>query len=257
MLLKKAKDTLAYIGLPKLWYSGFESTDHFLDLNKYFVPIIDHNEAFHAEHKRPSRKWCFISQDKGLVFVRSRVSDIVRDVWYGEYILGYATSDYIKEHNLTVDEEYRIVSYLQVSDDDVHLGIFAHTDDDIHSWADLKDKTIVTPYPNTLRNFLYAQEIYPVKIIYRRGGIEPFVASGIVDAWFDIISTGNSYRDNNLSLIWDHVSREWSIWLVWPQNYATDEKKQKATDYINFFADEIQKQKIDTTLINALNSLTL
>lgn len=88
------------------------------------------------------------------------------------------------------------------------LGIAACTFDlavpnknlkDFKSPADVNGLRIATSYPNLLKEWLKENKIEASEILVREGGVESSIRLGLVDVVADLVDTGKTLRQNNLT----------------------------------------------------------
>jgi ATP phosphoribosyltransferase len=78
------------------------------------------------------------------------------------------------------------------------LSLAVPKDSNIKTVKDLEGKTIATSYRNSTADFLCKMGVEGVKIVDISGSVEIAPAIGFADAIVDLVSTGNSLRQNNL-----------------------------------------------------------
>jgi ATP phosphoribosyltransferase len=103
------------------------------------------------------------------------------------------------------------------------LALAVPKDANIKTVKDLKGKTIATSYRNSTLDFLSKMGVNDVKIVDITGSVEISPAIGYADAIVDLVSTGNSLRQNNLSHL-QTIYESQSILIANPQSLGGDKK---------------------------------
>lgn len=123
-----------------------------------------------------------------------RTDDIAPLVEAGVLDVGVATQDLLAESHADVEE------ILPLDLGHCRIVLAVPEKGSIQSVKDLDGKTIATSFPNIARDFCAKFGATP-RIVEVGGSTEAMVPLGLADAIVDITETGNSLRDNGLSIL--------------------------------------------------------
>lgn len=164
---------------------GRTAKDSIKLLNKAGIEFPDFHEK--------SRKLVFHSEDGSIKMIYVKAVDVTTYVEQGAADVGIVGKDNILESEADV---YELL--------DLKLGLCKFSIASLHKKAIEKGTTVkvASKYPNVTRN--YFQKIgVPVEIIKLNGSVELAPIIGLADYILDIVETGNTIRENGLTIITD------------------------------------------------------
>ena len=141
-----------------------------------------------------SRKLKFKTSEKNLEIIKVRSFDVATFVAFGAAQIGIAGDDVLKEFNY--EEIYDVL--------DLRIGkcrlSVARTQDTVNNdkISSLSNIIVATKYKNTVTNY-YAKKGIRAECIKLNGAIELAPKLGICSTIVDLVSTGKTLRENNLT----------------------------------------------------------
>lgn len=123
-----------------------------------------------------------------------RDDDIPEYVSQGWADFGIVGEDILYEQNKYLPIEKKL-NFAQCS-----LVLASPKNSNIKNISDLQNKRLATSYPNLTKKFL-AQNNIKAEIVTLSGSVEIAPALGLADAVIDITQTGNTLKENNLTII--------------------------------------------------------
>ena len=141
-----------------------------------------------------SRKLKFKTSEKNLEIIKVRSFDVATFVAFGAAQIGIAGDDVLKEFNY--EEIYDVL--------DLRIGkcrlSVARTQDTVNNdkISSLSNIIVATKYKNTVTNY-YAKKGIRAECIKLNGAIELAPKLGICSTIVDLVSTGKTLKENNLT----------------------------------------------------------
>lgn len=138
-------------------------------------------------------------EDNGVEFFYLRPKDIAIYVAQGHLDLGITGRD------LALDSRAKVEEVLQ-------LGFgrstfrFAAPQDERWAVEDLASRRIATSYPHLVEDYLAARGIHPAEVIRLDGAVEISIKLGVADAIADVVSTGQTLRQQGLAPFGDPIT---------------------------------------------------
>jgi len=127
-----------------------------------------------------------------LFFLRPK--DIVRLVELKKLDIGIVGLDSVLESNA------KVVKLNSLDFGSCTLVVAKPKSTKIKSISQLRNKTIATSYPNLTLKYFKSLNI-PIKLITVNGSVEAMPYLGIADAIVDIVETGKTLKENNLTVL--------------------------------------------------------
>ncbi len=151
---------------------------------------------------RPAKNHYLIkSNELNTDFLMVRDDDIPGFIDSGVADVGIIGENLFIEYNLENKAKNNLEIIAKLKFAYCRLSIAASINSSIKKLADLKDKTIATSYPHTLKSFLTKHKI-KANIIVMHGSVELAPKIGIADAICDLVSTGTTLKENGLTEIY-------------------------------------------------------
>ncbi|HLS23784.1 MAG TPA: ATP phosphoribosyltransferase [Pseudogracilibacillus sp.] len=140
-----------------------------------------------------SRKLVFYSEDEKIKMIYVKAVDVTTYVEQGAADLGIAGKDNILESGADL---YELL--------DLKIGICKFSVASLHRTSIEKGMPVkvASKYPNVTRDFFNKLGI-PVEVIKLNGSVELAPIIGLADYIVDIVETGNTIRENGLSILTD------------------------------------------------------
>ncbi|HOJ47859.1 MAG TPA: ATP phosphoribosyltransferase [Bacillota bacterium] len=137
-----------------------------------------------------NRKLVFESEEKGIRYLLVKPSDVAIYVEHGAADIGVVGKDVLMEYNPDVYE------LLDLKIGQCFLAVAAK-----NGWTDdlSAPLRVATKYPNLAQKY-FASVNRQIEIIKLNGSIELAPILGLSDVIFDIVETGTTLRENNLSV---------------------------------------------------------
>lgn len=169
-----------------------------------------------------------------------RDDDIPQAVAMGVADIGIVGQNEVGEK----DENVEQVMELGFGKCRLSIAVPKHSDYNGPSW--LNGKSIATSYPVLLRKWLAENDV-DAKIHVITGSVEIAPAVGMADAIFDIVSTGNSLRQNGLSEV-EQVMQSQAVMICTPD---LSEEKRADLDKLMFrFSSIVNSRGLKYVLMN-------
>jgi len=165
------------------------------------LPLFEKAGLYHQDLPNPGRKLLF-ENDNGDRFLVVRATDVPSYVDYGGADLGVAGLDVLKEYP---DDLYQPVD-LKLGYCRMSIAAPAGYDLDHRPGTRLR---VATKYPKTASKYFLARGM-SVEIIKLYGSMELAPLVGMADCIVDLVSTGNTLRENGLvelDTIWESTAR--------------------------------------------------
>jgi ATP phosphoribosyltransferase len=162
--------------------------------------VAEYFAEFDITIKEESRKLDYIDEKNKLRFLFVKNSDVPVYVNYGVAALGVSGSDTVYESGF----EFLQLATLPFGSTRICLAGY-EKDKDLYFKAGVtgsfvREIRIATKFTRFTRNFFSAKEI-PVQIIKLSGSIELAPILGLSDFIVDLVETGTTLKENNLSVI--------------------------------------------------------
>jgi ATP phosphoribosyltransferase len=177
------------------------------------VPALDFLAAAGLRVGKPNPRQYFahVAALPGLMVMFQRPGDIVVSVREGSVDLGIAGLDAVEERR--GDNGQIIVLHEALRFGHCALALAVPEDWPARDLAGLKAQAgrlghplrVATQYPNVTRRFLAARGFDDVKLIAAEGTLEVAPAIGYADVIADLVSSGQTLRDNRLRVLDDGV----------------------------------------------------
>lgn len=129
------------------------------------------------------------------------------------------------------------------------LSLAAYANAGINNIKDINGRKIATSYPNTLQNFLKSNDIQ-AEIHFISGSVELAPSIGLADLIFDIVSSGTTLKNNNLTELFT-VSKSTAVLIKNPKLDDTNTLFQELIFRFNSIENANQKKYV---LLNCPNS---
>lgn len=148
-----------------------------------------HFPDFHEK----SRKLVFYNEDKSIKMIYVKAVDVTTYVEQGAADVGIAGKDNILESEANI---YELL--------DLKLGVCKFSIASLHKDSLEKGTPVkvASKYENVTKSYFKKQGI-PVEVIKLNGSVELAPIIGLADYIVDIVETGNTIRENGLSIIAD------------------------------------------------------
>ncbi len=153
---------------------------------------IFNNKGIDIEIPRHSRKLFFYDKDKKYKFLIVRAQDVATYVEYNAACLGVVGLDVLREHNNNVFELLDLgIGYCRMVVAGKNSECFNATTQSIR---------VATKFVNIAKNHFIKKNVN-AEIIKLYGSIELAPILGLSDCIVDIVSTGQTLKDNGLKII--------------------------------------------------------
>jgi ATP phosphoribosyltransferase len=147
------------------------------------------------------RQMIYRSEDMPVDIIFVRDDDIPSLICNKVCDFGIVGSNVLEEYFLSKKKK-RIQVLKELDFSKCRLSIAAKGELETSSMLDLNGKKIATSYPSLLEDILEKQNIKS-EIVYMSGCVEIAPSLGVADYICDIVSTGNSLRENNLKELYN------------------------------------------------------
>jgi ATP phosphoribosyltransferase len=147
-----------------------------------------------------SRDLSMPDEDNDIEFFYLRPKDIATYVGSGDLHLGVTGADLMEESGSQVQ------TVLELGFGQSKFRYAAPDDGKIASLQDLEGKTIATSYPRLVRSHL-ARNRVRAEIVKLDGAVEISVQLGLADAIADVVSSGRTLRQHNLTVIGEAIAQ--------------------------------------------------
>lgn len=147
-----------------------------------------------------SRDLSMQDDENGIEFFYLRPKDIATYVGSGDLHLGVTGADLMEESGSQVQ------TVLELGFGQSKFRYAAPDDGKIASLQDLDGKTIATSYPRLVRSHL-ARNRVRAEIVKLDGAVEISVQLGLADAIADVVSSGRTLRQHNLTVIGEAIAQ--------------------------------------------------
>lgn len=160
---------------------------------KASIELLEKAGVHFPDFHEKSRKLVFYNEDRSVKMIYVKAVDVTTYVEQGAADVGIAGKDNILESEVDI---YELL--------DLEIGICKFSIASLHK--DTLEKgtpvKVASKYPNVTRSFFKKQGI-PVEVIKLNGSVELAPIIGLADYIVDIVETGNTIRENGLSVITD------------------------------------------------------
>lgn len=147
-----------------------------------------------------SRDLSMQDDENEIEFFYLRPKDIATYVGSGDLQLGVTGADLMEESGSQVQ------TVLELGFGQSKFRYAAPDDGKIASLTDLEGKTIATSYPRLVRSHL-ARNRVRAEIVKLDGAVEISVQLGLADAIADVVSSGRTLRQHNLTVIGEAIAQ--------------------------------------------------
>lgn len=160
---------------------------------KASIELLEKAGVHFPDFHEKSRKLVFYSEDQSVKMIYVKAVDVTTYVEQGAADVGIAGKDNILESEADV---YELL--------DLRLGLCKFSVASLHAGPFEKGKPakVASKYPNVTRTY-FKQQGVPVDVIKLNGSVELAPMIGLADYIVDIVETGNTLRENGLSVISD------------------------------------------------------
>ena len=141
-----------------------------------------------------SRKLVIVNEDKKLKFIITKTADVPTYVEYGAADIGIIGKDVIDESGKDIYE------LLDLGFGKCHLMMAVPNETRRQNLADYAHTRVVTKFPNIAERF-FASKGMQMEYIKLHGSIELGPIVGLSDSIVDIVETGTTLKENNLTEI--------------------------------------------------------
>ena len=166
-----------------------------------------------------SRKLTFLSNNKGINFIKVRAFDACTFVAFGAAQIGIAGEDVIKEFDYS-----EVYAPLELNIGHCHLSVAALKTllkkEDPETWSNIR---VATKYPNISKEY-FANKGIQVEAIKLNGSMELAPSLNMCRRIVDLVSTGATLKANGLKEI-DEIMKVQSKLIVNRSAFKTNNKK--------------------------------
>lgn len=199
---------------------GRTATDAIKLLNRANIHFPDFHEK--------SRKLVFYSEDKTIKMIYVKAVDVTTYVEQGAADIGIVGKDNILESEADVYE------LLDLQFGKCHFAIASMKDEPIPKSTSVK---VASKYPLVTKKY-FAKKGIVADVIKLNGSVELAPIIGLSDYILDIVETGNTIRENGLSII-ENVEEISTRLIVNKASYATKtEPIQKIIEQLQIVLDQ-------------------
>lgn len=160
---------------------------------KASIKLLAEAGVYFPDFDEKSRKLVFYNEDRSIKMIYVKAVDVTTYVEQGAADVGIAGKDNILESEADV---YELL--------DLNIGVCKFSVASLHKDSFEKTTTnkVASKYPNVTKAYFNKLGL-PVEVIKLNGSVELAPIIGLADYIVDIVETGNTIRENGLSIIAD------------------------------------------------------